>query len=138
MMHACAVGRTHVLDVLAMLALLLGALLTSAQAAAPPEIRHFEADPVDVLGPGTELSFRLEGTPKAQATVSISGIKQPIPLRETAAGALAVAAGATVKVPEDPLSSRDCREAGDPGMWGESPSGRSGRRSAARRREPVS
>jgi hypothetical protein len=86
MMHACAVGRTHVLDILAMLALLLGALLTSAQAAAPPEIRHFEADPVDVLGPGTELSFRLEGTPKAQATVSMSGIKQPIPLRETEVG----------------------------------------------------
>ena len=77
MMNTCAVGRTHLPDVLAMLALLLGALLTSAQAAAPPEIRHFEADPVDVLGPGTELSFRLEGTPKAQATVSMSGIKQP-------------------------------------------------------------
>ena len=39
-----------------------------------------------MLGPGTELSFRLEGTPQAQATVSISGISQPIPLRETEAG----------------------------------------------------
>jgi hypothetical protein len=86
MMTAGAVGHTPVPSVWAMLALLLGALLTSAQAAAPPEIRHFEADPVDVLGPGTELSFRLEGTPQAQATVSISGITQPIPLRETEGG----------------------------------------------------
>jgi hypothetical protein len=85
-MTAGAVGRTHVPGVVAMLALLLGALLTSAQAAAPPEILHFEAEPVDALGPGTELSFRLEGTPKAQATVSISGINQPIPLRETEVG----------------------------------------------------
>src|SRR5919201_3950944 len=86
MMNTCAVGRTHVPGVLALLALLLGALLTSAQVAAPPEILHFEADPVDALEPGTELSFRLEGTPRAQATVSISGITHPIPLRETEAG----------------------------------------------------
>jgi hypothetical protein len=85
-MHPYAVNGTHVPGVWALLALLLGALLTAAQAATPPEIRHFDADPVDALGPGTELRFRLEGTPKAQATVSISGLTQPIPLRETAAG----------------------------------------------------
>ena len=85
-MHISAVDRPYVPAVLALLVLLLGALLLAAPAAAPPEILHFEAEPVDVLGPGTELSFRLEGTPKAQATVSISGIKQPIPLRETEAG----------------------------------------------------
>jgi hypothetical protein len=83
-MHSCAVDRTPVPGVMAVL--LLGALLTWAQAAAPPEIMHFEAEPVDALVPGTELTFRLEGTPKANATVAISGLKRPIPLREIEVG----------------------------------------------------
>ncbi len=62
------------------------ALPAAALAADPPEIAGFEADKVDELGAGTELSFRLEGTPRARATVSVAGVKRPIMLRETAAG----------------------------------------------------
>src|ERR671933_743726 len=83
-MNAFSISRTHALGVVAVL--MLAAIFTPGQAAAPPEIVNFEADPVNALVPGTELSFRLEGTPRATATVSVSGIEQPIPLRETDVG----------------------------------------------------
>lgn len=83
-MHTISFGRKHGAACMAML--LLGALLTSAQIADAQEVVNFTANPVDALVPGTELTFRLEGTPQARAAVSVSGIRQPIALRETSAG----------------------------------------------------
>lgn len=85
-MNTFSFGRKHGAACMAVLLLLLGAILPSAQTADAQEIVNFTANPVDAVAPGTELSFRLEGTPQAKASVSISGIRQPISLRETSAG----------------------------------------------------
>jgi len=85
-MNTFAFGRKYGAAFMAVLLLLLGAILTSAQTADAQEIVNFTANPVDALVPGTELTFRLEGTPQARASVSINGIRQPISLRETSAG----------------------------------------------------
>jgi hypothetical protein len=72
-------------------ALLLGAILSvigiGATFAAPaPQITSFQAAPIDELAPGTELNFRVEGTPRSQVGVRIMGIGQSIPLKETSYG----------------------------------------------------
>lgn len=82
---------THFLNRKCLIGLLgFFAALTVGVLAAPVadaiEIVRFDANPVYELAPGTELVFRLEGTPQARATVTIKGIKPPITLSETSAG----------------------------------------------------
>lgn len=57
-----------------------------AQRAAAPEIDRFSVAADDELGPGAELTFTLEGTPRANASVRISGLKKNIPLKEVSSG----------------------------------------------------
>ena len=54
---------------------------------APPEIEieNFSVTP-EYLFPGAELEFTVEGTPRAKASVHISGINRTIPLKEVAEG----------------------------------------------------
>ena len=52
---------------------------------APPEIENFSVTP-EYLFPGAELYFTVEGTPRAKASVHISGINRTIPLKEVAEG----------------------------------------------------
>lgn len=74
--------------------LLLLALASIATFAAPanaqrargaPEIENFTVTP-DVFSPGAELNFTVEGTPRARASVRISGIDRNIPLKEVSEG----------------------------------------------------
>jgi hypothetical protein len=53
---------------------------------AGPEVRSLEATADGRLEPGTLLTFRLEGTPRAQASVRIRGLRENIALRETERG----------------------------------------------------
>lgn len=53
---------------------------------AAPKITGFDVDQVTTLRPGTEVDFTLSGTPKARATVRISGIPRLIVLKETGRG----------------------------------------------------
>lgn len=81
--------RTHVLSTLLLLptATLLASLPASALAQPRgPEIRSFEASVDGRLEPGTELSFRLEATPRTQASVRVRGIDNAIALQETGYG----------------------------------------------------
>ena len=52
---------------------------------APPEIENFSVTP-EYLFPGAELDFTVEETPRAKASVRISGINRTIPLKEVAEG----------------------------------------------------
>jgi len=52
---------------------------------APPEIENFSVTPEE-LSPGVELTFTVEGTPRASASVRISGIARIIPLKEVSEG----------------------------------------------------
>lgn len=52
---------------------------------APPEIENFSVTPEE-LSPGAELTFTIEGTPRASASVRISGIDRIIPLKEVSEG----------------------------------------------------
>lgn len=51
-----------------------------------PEISSFQIDASDQLTPGSDLDFTLEGTPRGQASVRLSGINKNIVLRETERG----------------------------------------------------
>ena len=51
-----------------------------------PEVTSFQIDASDQLTPGSDLDFTLEGTPRGQATVRLSGINKNIVLRETEEG----------------------------------------------------
>jgi hypothetical protein len=84
-MRTYFLSRKLLASLMGLLCILTGGALTASVADAI-EIVHFDANRVKDLSPGTELVFRLEGTPQATATVTISGIKQPITLRETEAG----------------------------------------------------
>lgn len=53
---------------------------------AAPKITGFDVDQVTTLRPGTEVDFTLTGTPKARATVRISGVPRLIVLKETGRG----------------------------------------------------
>lgn len=54
--------------------------------AAHPDIDSFDVEQVSSLDPGTELVFRIEGTPKARASLRISGVPRTIILKETSRG----------------------------------------------------
>jgi len=84
-MHATFLSRKYRASLLGLLCVVTVGVLAASVADAL-EIIRFEADRVHELSPGTELMFRLEGTPQATATVAVSGIRQPITLRETEAG----------------------------------------------------
>ena len=66
----------------------LFALLTffASAASAAPAIDSFGVDQVTSLEPGTDLDFTLEGTPKARASLRITGIPRAIILQETDQG----------------------------------------------------
>ena len=51
-----------------------------------PEITNFQIDASDQLTPGSDLDFTVEGTPRGQASVRLSGINKNIVLRETEQG----------------------------------------------------
>lgn len=51
----------------------------------PPEIENFTVTPEE-LAPGVELTFTVEGTPRAKASVRIGGINRIIPLKEVSEG----------------------------------------------------
>jgi len=84
-MHTYFLSRKCLAGLLGFFAVLTVGLLAVSVAEAL-EIVRFDANPVNELVPGTELVFRLEGTPQARATVTISGLRQPITLRETNSG----------------------------------------------------
>lgn len=57
-----------------------------ASSYAQPRIEAFYVNPANQLTPGTELVFRVEGTPYAKASVRISGVARNIPLKEVEPG----------------------------------------------------
>ena len=58
----------------------------SAHAAATPHVEGFDVEQVRQLTPGTDLVFKLYGTPGAAATLAIAGSQRPLPLQETQLG----------------------------------------------------
>jgi len=84
-MHTRFLSHKYLVSLLGLLLVLAGGALTISVADAL-EIVRFETNRVDDLSPGTELVFRLEGTPQATAMVTVSGLRQPIALNETASG----------------------------------------------------
>lgn len=63
--------------------LVTAASISSRQA---PQVSSFTVDQTDQLLPGSDINFTLEGTPKGQASVRLSGIAKTIVLREVEAG----------------------------------------------------
>jgi hypothetical protein len=53
---------------------------------AAPRIDSFQVEPIDRLTPGSELVFILEGTPKANVTVTVGDVARNIPAREVRPG----------------------------------------------------
>jgi hypothetical protein len=53
---------------------------------AAPSIERFDLDPPDRLVPGEALIFRLTGSPRANASVTIDGLNRKIALREVMPG----------------------------------------------------
>ncbi len=51
-------------------------------AAPPPQITGFDMEPVDKVAAGTELFFRVQGTPQARATVRVAGVARTLVLQE--------------------------------------------------------
>jgi len=84
-MHTRFLSHKYLVSLLGLLLVLTGGALAPSVADAL-EIYRFEANRVNDLSPGTELVFRLEGTPQATAMVTVSGLKQPITLNETSNG----------------------------------------------------
>lgn len=80
-------NQVAALFLLAPAALTFTALPTAAIAQpATPEVRSLEVTSDDGVDPGSRLHFRLEGTPRAKATVRIRGVRPIIPLREVERG----------------------------------------------------
>ena len=52
----------------------------------PPEITNFQINVTEQPVPGSDIDFTLEGTPRGQASVRISGINKTIALREVDPG----------------------------------------------------
>ena len=63
-----------------------GAASKSDKGASAPIIDAFHVDPSNQVAAGTDLTFTLEGTPKGQASVRVSGIPRTIPLKEVDRG----------------------------------------------------
>lgn len=57
-----------------------------AQQVNAPQIDYFSVKPVERLSPGAELVFTLQGTPNAQATLTIGNTARNLPMRETESG----------------------------------------------------
>ena len=72
-MHVYFLSRKYFIGLLGCAFVLAGGVM-AAPVAHALEIHRFEANPVNELAPGTELVFRLEGTPQARATVTVSGL----------------------------------------------------------------
>ena len=53
---------------------------------APPQIDSFTVDATAPLAPGSDIDFTLEGTPKGQVSVRITGVNKNIVLREVSQG----------------------------------------------------
>lgn len=53
---------------------------------ASPRIERFDLDPPPQLVTGEALIFRITGTPRSSASVSIAGVKNKVALREVLAG----------------------------------------------------
>ena len=51
-----------------------------------PQISSFNIDASGPVAPGSDIDFTLEGTPRGQATVRISGVNKNIVMRETSPG----------------------------------------------------
>ena len=51
-----------------------------------PQVTNFQIDASDQLIPGSDLDFTVEGTPRGQASVRLSGVNKNIVLRETGEG----------------------------------------------------
>ena len=52
----------------------------------PPQINSFSVVAQQPVGPGTDIDFTLEGTPRGQASVRVSGVNKTINLREVENG----------------------------------------------------
>lgn len=63
-----------------------GAASKSDKGPSSPAIDAFYVDPSNQVSAGTELTFTVEGTPKGQASVKLSGIPKTIPLKEVDRG----------------------------------------------------
>ena len=55
-------------------------------AVAPPHVDGFDVEQVKQLTPGTDLNFKLYGTPGAVATLALAGSARRLPLEETQLG----------------------------------------------------
>lgn len=81
--------RNHVaaLFLLAPVGVAFTALPTAALAQpATPEVQSLEVTSDHGVAPGSRLRFRMEGTPRAQASIRIRGVETRIPLREVERG----------------------------------------------------
>ncbi len=78
-------SRKYLASFLSLLCVLTVGILT-ASAADALEITRFEANRVNDLSPGTDLTFRLGGTPQDTTMVTVSGIRHPNPLSGTDTG----------------------------------------------------
>ncbi|MBD2021107.1 hypothetical protein H6F43_13045 [Leptolyngbya sp. FACHB-36] len=56
------------------------------QAQQAPQIDSFTVEPIEQASPGSELVFRLQGTPNANATLTIGTLVNNVPMREVAPG----------------------------------------------------
>ena len=52
----------------------------------PPQITDFSVVAPQPIGPGTDIDFTLEGTPRSQASVRVSGVNKTINMREVSEG----------------------------------------------------
>jgi hypothetical protein len=101
--------RLHPKRILAPLVLSLvcaGALPLAEAAprpAAQPQISGFEMEPVDKVAAGTELFFRVQGSPGARATVRVAGVGRTLILEEVDDG---VYEGSYVLRPNDRATPR--------------------------------
>jgi hypothetical protein len=59
---------------------------TVAAQAATPQVFSFQVSSDNGFDPGSRLQFRMEGTPRARASIRIKGARDAIPLTETARG----------------------------------------------------
>ena len=52
----------------------------------PPQISNFSIAAQQPISPGSDIDFTVEGTPRGQASVRISGVNKNIVLREVSSG----------------------------------------------------
>lgn len=79
----------HLISLLATCLIATAPQLAAAQpknARFAPVISNFQIDASDQLTPGSDIDFTVEGTPRGQASVRLSGVNKNIVLRETEQG----------------------------------------------------